>query len=57
MYVASCNCNTTGENNVVSDFPLELKAGKVSECKWIDLLLAAGVRRGQGNLLGTRYGS
>lgn len=41
---------------MLSDFPLELKAGKMSECKWIQLLLAAGVHRGQGNLLGTRYG-
>lgn len=44
-------------NNTVGDFPLELKAGKMSECKWIWLLLASGVQRGQRNLLCTRYGS
>lgn len=39
----------------MNDFPLELKTGKM--CEWIQLLLAAGVHGGQGNLLGTRYGS
>ena len=44
-------------SNTVGDFPLKLKAGKMSECKWIWLLLAPGVHRGQRNLLCTRYGS
>lgn len=56
-YVAYCYCNNTAGNNTVSDFPLELKAGKMSKCKWMWLLLVAGVHRGQGNLLCTRYGS